>query len=150
MLKYISQNEILGECMVETVKKYAKLVNKINRLRKKQSNINILEKLALYEISVNTSMTPLLLAQELAITPQMVSAIISDLEKRNLIERKLDQHDKRKHNLILTAEGVKEAEMSHKAYLAEINNMLLFIGDENSKKLVEIYEKILQYYSEEK
>ncbi len=136
--------------MVETVKKYAKLVNKINRLRKKQSNINILEKLALYEISVNTSMTPLLLAQELAITPQMVSAIISDLEKRNLIERKLDQHDKRKHNLILTAEGVKEAEMSRKAYLAEINNMLLFIGDENSKKLVEIYEKILQYYSEEK
>lgn len=135
---------------IEIAEKYVKLVHSIFRLRKKNLNTHSVEQMALLQIAKNENITPMHLANELSLTPQTMSGVISTLEQKNFIVRELSKKDKRKFLLIATEEGKQEAKNIKQKYIEEVTLMFDHIGEEDVKHLIRIYEKILEFYSEVK
>ena len=134
----------------EIVSEYARLVHQINRLRNKHIKGDNKELMILWYISKNPNCTPQDIAIEFAITPQMVSGMINHFEELEYIYRKVNKEDKRKFNLDLTKLGKSRTESLTKLYFSEIEALMLYIGEEDALKLLEIYEKIKKYYMEVK
>lgn len=82
------------------------------------------------------------LTQRLGIQPGSASEVIGKLETAGLIRRSVSAADRRTANILLTEEGMKEAEEAKRRRDARHEQMFSCISDDEKKELLVLLEKI--------
>jgi DNA-binding MarR family transcriptional regulator len=84
----------------------------------------------------------------LQVTSPTVTQILKSLEAQQLIERHLDPADRRSVGITLTKKGAEITDQATKAFITSIQNLVKFLGEEDSNQLAELLLKVSRYYSE--
>lgn len=83
------------------------------------------------------------IAEHLKVTPSAISRMLKGLEEKELIERKVNKNDRRNTYVTLTEKG----EMVARKVEAEVNeltnNVILAMGEEDSKTLIVLFNKLV-------
>src|ERR1700759_551948 len=82
------------------------------------------------------------LAERLHISPSWMVAIVDDLERRELLERRPHERDRRLGNLHLTAAGKKLLRQAEKAALAFDARVGEPLGEAEAEQLVELLQRV--------
>ncbi len=79
----------------------------------------------------------------LKITTGRVATALNSLEKKQWIERRSDESDKRKVLVYITDAGREVATEKHEAAMAEVVKVLRALGDDDAAELVRIVKRII-------
>lgn len=90
----------------------------------------------------NPEIFPKEIAGKLSIPNSTLTNAINRLEKKGLVERKLNTNDLRSLQLLLTEKGKQAILNHHNAERVLIGNMLGILSENESNSLVDIFEKI--------
>ncbi len=93
--------------------------------------------------SINTLVTPGDISEEMSISSARVATILNNLEKKGLVERKIDTIDRRRILVALTRKGEEQAENSNRKVINQIEKMLKLLGEEDAKEFVRITARIV-------
>ena len=80
---------------------------------------------------------------EMNISTARVTAILNTLEEKKMIERKIDDIDRRKIQVKLTNKGLKEAKKHNDKVINNLIDMFELLGKEDSEEFVRIITKIV-------
>jgi MarR family transcriptional regulator, organic hydroperoxide resistance regulator len=84
------------------------------------------------------------LAQLLETVPPVISALLGELEGKNLIQRQIDPQDKRRVQLTLSKEGKKLHEKIRERSMALGGERLSKLTDKELSSLITIFRKLLE------
>jgi DNA-binding MarR family transcriptional regulator len=90
----------------------------------------------------DSDMTPSAIADYMQLPAHTISRRLDTLEKRHLIERRLDPRDARRRVLVLTEEGTRTVEAATKLLHEEVGEMLSVLEPEVLEALLEAMERI--------
>lgn len=90
-------------------------------------------------------LTPGLLSDLTDLGSGRIANILKSMEEKGYIIRKKDDNDKRKVFVYITEEGKKWHQENKKRVEEEINNVLNYIGENDTKELLRILNKIAEY-----
>lgn len=82
------------------------------------------------------------LAILLNITKSAASQLVSKLEKKGLVKRKINLFDKKVNYISLTEEAVKKYENKHNEYQEVVYKVVNEMGEKDSKELSRLLEKL--------
>jgi DNA-binding MarR family transcriptional regulator len=85
----------------------------------------------------------------LQVTSPTVTQLLKGLEKNGLIERRIDPVDRRAVGIRLTEKGEEVTRQATEAIAASLNGLIEYLGEEESRQLVEILSKVFRYFSEQ-
>ncbi len=83
----------------------------------------------------------------LELAPPTVTAIINSLEEKNYIIRSYNKQDRRNVYVSLTEDGVRAAEEATQFFIKKMQGCMDYIGEEDTKELLRITNKIIEYVS---
>ena len=83
----------------------------------------------------------------LQITPAGVTHLINPLEEKGLIERLKDPSDRRVVLIGITDTGISVAEELMAEVQEKLNGLINFLGEDDSRKLIELMNKVTDYVS---
>lgn len=101
-------------------------------------------------VKSSSGMKVLELSNHLDVTSPTVTQLVNNLEKNNLVERKIDQSDRRAVQISITDKGRVALKKAETAFMANFVAMVEFLGEEDSLKLAELLGKVYVYFIEEK
>jgi DNA-binding MarR family transcriptional regulator len=84
----------------------------------------------------------------LHVTPPTVTQMLNGLEAQGLIERHVDQIDRRAVGVTLTEKGQKVTQEAMEAYTASIIELTEYLGEERSNQLAELLSIVFGYFQE--
>ncbi len=79
-----------------------------------------------------------------------VAAALGSLEKKGLVERKLDERDRRRVQITVTEKGKTFSEEKISCLVNKVTEMLTFLGEEDSKEFIRILHKLQEWNPERK
>ena len=82
------------------------------------------------------------ISNKLKITKSAVSQSISKLEKKGFVKRKINLFDKKINYLSVTKETMKQSDKKHIEHEKMINNVINKMGEEDSKELSRLLNKL--------
>ncbi len=88
------------------------------------------------------------ISRRLHVTPPTVTQLIKGLEANGLVERNLDQVDRRAVGIKLTEKGEKITRQAGDDFLASISGLIEYLGEGQSEQLAELLVKVSRYYNE--
>jgi DNA-binding MarR family transcriptional regulator len=88
------------------------------------------------------------ISRMLQVTSPTVTQLLKSLESQELIERHLDPADRRSVGITLTKKGEEITDQAIKAFTTSIQNLVEFLGEEDSNQLAELLLKVSRYYNE--
>jgi DNA-binding MarR family transcriptional regulator len=88
------------------------------------------------------------ISKRLHVTPPTVTQLIKGLEANGLVERNIDPVDRRAVGIKLTEKGHKITGLAINDFLASINGLIEYLGEEQSEQLAELLVKASRYYNE--
>ena len=88
------------------------------------------------------------ISKRLHVTPPTVTQLIKGLEINGLVERNGDPVDRRAVGIKLTEKGEKITRLATNDFLASINGLIEYLGEEQSDQLAELLVKASRYYNE--
>lgn len=74
-----------------------------------------------------------------------VANILKSMEEKGYIVRKKDDNDKRKVLVYITDEGKKWHEENKRRVEEEVDSVLKYIGEQDTKELIRILNKVVDY-----
>lgn len=83
------------------------------------------------------------LQEELHITKPAISYILNSLEKKNYIQRTIDEKDRRKISIAVTPQGKAAAEQSTRAYEQMWQQLLSRFGESDMQTLISLLYRLL-------
>lgn len=83
------------------------------------------------------------IAEQVRVTPSAISRMLKGLEERELIERKVDKNDRRNTYVTLTKKGEEVTQKIEDQMNEFTQNVMLTIGEEDSKTLVKLFNKLV-------
>ncbi len=86
------------------------------------------------------------ISRKLHVTPPTVTQIINILEKDGLVERSIDQEDRRAVRINLTAKGGKVTKQAKIEFTKNFLGLIDYLGEEESEQLAELLSKVIDYY----
>jgi len=89
------------------------------------------------------------LKTKLNVSGPTVSQVINDLEKRDIVNRVRDQHDKRVTRVEVSEFGSKELKKAFDAVESRFVDLANYLGEEKSKQLIEILNQMITYFTQE-
>ena len=88
------------------------------------------------------------ISRRLHVTPPTVTQLIKGLEANGLVERNVDQADRRTVGIKLTEKGESITRRAGDDFLASMSGLIEYLGDEQSDQLAELLVKVSRYYNE--
>ena len=82
------------------------------------------------------------LSEKMAVSSARIASLLNHLEKKQLIQRYVDQHDNRQIIVVLTELGRQEISRVRAELLPDIAAMLEKLGPEDAYSLIRIEQKI--------
>ena len=82
------------------------------------------------------------LSEKMAVSSARIASLLNHLEKKQLIQRYVDQHDNRQIIVLLTDLGRQEISRVRSELLPEIAAMLEKLGPEDAENYIRIQKKI--------
>lgn len=84
----------------------------------------------------------------LHVTSPTVTQLLKGLEANGLIERHIDQVDRRAVGIKLTEKGETVTQQAMEAFARSLQGLIEYLGEEESNQLVELLSKVFRYFSE--
>jgi len=81
------------------------------------------------------------------ITSPAVTQFLKGLEADGLVERRIDQTDRRSVGIVLTEQGAEIALRAEKAFSTAFNGLAEYLGDEQSNQLADLLVKAFHYFN---
>lgn len=88
------------------------------------------------------------ISRRLHVTPPTVTQLIKGLEANGLVERNIDPVDRRAVGIKLTEKGEKITRQAASDFLASLNGLIEYLGEEESDQLAELLVKVSRYYND--
>lgn len=88
------------------------------------------------------------LGEYLRIKSPTVTPAVYNLEQENLVERSIDQKDRRVIRVRLTKQGNRFIEAHVRRFLGQIQGLVTYLGEEKSNTLAELLNEVFEYGSE--
>lgn len=95
-----------------------------------------------------SSLRPSDISEKMGISTARIAATLNALEGKGQVTRRIDESDRRRILVELTAEGRAEAERMNEAVRREVTRMLRSLGDEDARAYVRILHKLVQQMDE--
>jgi DNA-binding MarR family transcriptional regulator len=86
----------------------------------------------------------------LNVTSPTVTQLVNGLEEKGLVERHFDKSDRRVVNIRLTAQGEHVTQKASDVFLGLTDELIQYLGEQQSVKLVELLEKVNHYFNEKR
>jgi DNA-binding MarR family transcriptional regulator len=86
------------------------------------------------------------ISKKLHVTPPTVTQIINILEKDGLVERSINQHDRRAVWIKLTAKGRKVTKQAKEQFTENFLGLIDYLGEKESEQLADLLSKVIDYY----
>lgn len=93
-------------------------------------------------IKNNKKARPSDISKELGLTPPTVTHLVEKLVKKKLVERALDESDRRIIYLVITEKGEEILERANKDGQVLRREMFLKLSEEEREQLLSLYEKL--------
>ena len=77
-----------------------------------------------------------------------VTQQIKSLETHGFVERNIDKEDRRAVRVTLTDSGLCVVQVASDNYLASVNGLVEYLGEEDSKRLADLLQRVFFYFSE--
>ncbi|EKN65486.1 transcriptional regulator, marr family protein [Neobacillus bataviensis LMG 21833] len=97
----------------------------------------------------NTEMKVSEISQILEVTPPTITQIVNILEKDCLVERTVDQEDRRAVKIKLTPAGMEATQSARKAFGETFLGLIDYLGVEESEQLAVLLSKVHDYFNQE-
>jgi DNA-binding MarR family transcriptional regulator len=88
------------------------------------------------------------ISRRLQVTSPTITQLLKGLEANGLIERHIDTIDRRSVGVKLTPKGEAVAQQAMDTFLASMNGLIEYLGEEQSNQLAELLSKVFLYFSE--
>jgi len=88
------------------------------------------------------------LKNKLNVSSPTVSQVINDLEKRDIVKRVHDSHDKRVTRVEVSKIGSLELKKAFDIVEERFVNLSMHLGEEKSKQLIEILNQMITYFTQ--
>ncbi|MGM1045492.1 MAG: MarR family winged helix-turn-helix transcriptional regulator [Bacillota bacterium] len=82
------------------------------------------------------------------VTSPTITQFINGLEGKGLVERVMDEKDRRAIRVKLTGEGEEIVRQAHEAFKVNFRGLVAHLGEEESDELTRLLTKVYQYMSE--
>jgi len=89
------------------------------------------------------------LKNKLNVSSPTVSQVINDLEKRDIVKRVRDPHDKRVTRVEVSKTGSQELKKAFDIVEERFVNLSTYLGEDKSKQLIEILNQMITYFTQE-
>jgi DNA-binding MarR family transcriptional regulator len=131
------------------------ILREFNRLKFKQvsweglraSECELLGMIFIIKEESGTAPTASKVSELLNITPAGVTHLINPLEKNGYVNRVRDLNDRRSVIINLTEKGNLLAEMFVQETENRISGLVDYLGESDSRKLIELIEVVIQYFA---
>ncbi len=84
------------------------------------------------------------------VTSPTITQFINGLEGKGLVERVMDEHDRRAVRVKLTAEGVQVVQQVYQDVASRFNGLVEYLGEEDSVKLADLLMKVYHYEEQQR
>jgi DNA-binding MarR family transcriptional regulator len=88
------------------------------------------------------------ISKRLQVTSPTITQLLKGLEANGLIERHTDNIDRRSVGVKLTPKGEAVAQEAMDTFLASMNGLIEYLGEEQSDQLADLLSKVFLYFSE--
>lgn len=88
------------------------------------------------------------ISKQLHVTSPTITQLLNSLEANGLIERHSDVIDRRAVGITLTGKGEIVTQQAADAFLASLNGLVEYLGEEQSTQLAELLFKVFRYFNE--
>lgn len=88
------------------------------------------------------------ISRRLQVTSPTITQLLKGLEANGLIERHIDNIDRRSVGVKLTPKGEAVTQQAMDTVLAAVHGLIEYLGEEHSDQLVELLSKVFLYFSE--
>lgn len=88
------------------------------------------------------------ISSALKVASPTVTQLINGLENNGFVERNIDKEDRRAVRVKLTDKGERLLEKASEALFNSFNGLVEYLGEEDSKKLMELLSKVYTYFNE--
>lgn len=88
------------------------------------------------------------ISKQLHVTPPTITQVLNGLEAHGLIERHSDVIDRRAVGITLTTKGEVVTQQAADAFLASLNGLVDYLGEEQSSQLADLLFKVFRYFNE--
>ncbi|MEG2310551.1 MAG: MarR family transcriptional regulator [Clostridia bacterium] len=104
----------------------------------------------LHEISIENEISLSVLREKIKLAPSTITPIITSLEAKGLITRKIDKIDRRNIHLKLSLKGIKYTTLAHTQLVYNIKEYINYMGKDDTKELIKLLSKTAEYIKERK
>ena len=128
----------------------AEFLNKMQSLHKVKSQKNITEAfqgeafVIDYIARHGGNVLPGEIGQEMDVSTARIATALNSLEKKGLITRQIDRHDRRKILVGITQEGKDLAKKHRQAVMGVVTKMLELLGEHDAKEYVRITGRLAE------
>lgn len=84
----------------------------------------------------------------LMVAPPTITQLINNLETNGFVQRNSDKADRRAVRIVLTEKGKETIKEAAQLFYASINGLVDYLGEDNSKQLIELLSKVINYINE--
>ncbi|WP_231584371.1 MULTISPECIES: MarR family winged helix-turn-helix transcriptional regulator [Paenibacillus] len=88
------------------------------------------------------------LSRMLRVTSPTVTQLIKGMENDGLVERNMDQTDRRAVRVTLTDKGETIMDQSLAVFKTSFEGLVDYLGEEDSRKLAELLGRVFEYFQE--
>ncbi|WP_052343498.1 MarR family winged helix-turn-helix transcriptional regulator [Bacillus massiliigorillae] len=88
------------------------------------------------------------ISKRLRVSTPSITQLLNKLEKDGLIERRMDERDRRVVLVKLTSEGKLIAQDARKHFVQVFSDLSEYLGTEDSKELVRLLSNVYTFYNE--
>jgi DNA-binding MarR family transcriptional regulator len=88
------------------------------------------------------------LSNNLNVASPTITQQINNLETHGFVERSIDREDRRVVRIRLTEKGLQAQQKASEAFLAAVNGLVDYLGEEDSERLAELMTRVFNYFAE--
>jgi DNA-binding MarR family transcriptional regulator len=88
------------------------------------------------------------ISKHLHVTAPTITQLLKALEAQELIERRVDQADRRAVGIQLTQKGERVTQKAEEAFFATFHGLIEYLGEEQSNQLAELLSQVSRYFEE--
>jgi DNA-binding MarR family transcriptional regulator len=88
------------------------------------------------------------LSSKMHVTSPSITQLVTNLEERGLVERKMDPDDRRSVLVNLTEKGDDITKIAEQHFLDMLQGLVEYLGQEKSVQLASLFDDVLVYFSE--
>ncbi len=88
------------------------------------------------------------LREKMKLAPSSITAIITSLEKKELIKRVIDKNDRRNIFIKLSKKGCEYTNRTHNIFKSDVEKYVKFMGKSDTEELIRLVSKSMNYFDE--